>query len=122
MAKRVMVVKMEPISTDTFEDLVDAALASIPAHLRGRMENVAILIDDTSPPGPLYGLYEGTPLIGRRGAGGSSPDRITLFLATICQAANNSIDLAHRVKVTVLHEIGHHFGLGENELRELGWA
>ncbi len=65
---------MEPISVDAFEALVDDALATIPDRLRTEMDNVAIIIDDQSPPGPLYGLYEGIPLTGRgsyRGRAGS---------------------------------------------------
>jgi predicted Zn-dependent protease with MMP-like domain len=113
---------MEPIDTDTFEALVTDALATIPDGLRAEMENVAIIIDDESPPGSLYGLYEGTPLTKRRASGGAAPDRITLFLATICQSAATTEELAGRVRVTLLHEVGHHFGLGEARLRELGWS
>src|SRR3984957_12508840 len=80
-------VRMEPIDTDAFEALVADALEEIPDQLRAEMENVAIIIDDESPPGRLYGLYEGIPLTKRGTYGGASPDRITLFLATICQSA-----------------------------------
>jgi predicted Zn-dependent protease with MMP-like domain len=51
-----------------------------------------------------------------------SPDRITLFVATICQSASSTEDLARQVRVTLLHEVGHHFGIGEARLRELGWS
>jgi len=117
-----MVVDMEPISVDAFEALVADALMTIPDQLRSEMENVAIIIDSESPPGSLYGLYEGIPLTSRRGYAGVTPDRITLFLATICQSASTNEDLARRVRVTLLHEIGHHFGIGEARLRELGWS
>jgi predicted Zn-dependent protease with MMP-like domain len=113
---------MEPIDVEAFESLVAGALATIPDELRSEMENVAIIIDDQSPPGPLFGLYEGIPLTKRSGYVGVSPDRITLFLATICQSAGTMEDLATRVRVTLLHEIGHHFGIGEVRLRELGWS
>jgi predicted Zn-dependent protease with MMP-like domain len=113
---------VDPIDSDAFEALVTDALATIPDELRSEMENVAIIIDDESPPGPLYGLYEGIPLTKRRGQGGSRPDRITLFLATICQSASTPEELASRVRVTLLHEVGHHFGIGEKRLRELGWS
>ena len=116
------VVRVEPIDTDAFEDLVAAALDSIPEQLRAEMENVAIIIDDESPPGPLFGLYEGIPLTKRGTYAGANPDRITLFLATICQSANTAEELAQRVRVTLLHEVGHHFGIGESRLHELGWA
>jgi predicted Zn-dependent protease with MMP-like domain len=59
------VVDMELIDVDAFEALVADALATIPDELRVEMENVAIIIDDESPPGSLYGLYEGIPLTSR---------------------------------------------------------
>lgn len=113
---------MEPIDVDAFESLVSDALATIPDNLRAEMQNVAIIIDSESPPGSLYGLYQGIPLTSRGRSAGVGPDRITLFLATICQSAATSEELARRVRVTLLHEVGHHFGLGEARLRELGWA
>ena len=113
---------MEPIDIDAFEALVADAMATIPDNLRAEMENVAIIIDDESPPGSLYGLYEGVPLTSRGTYAGASPDRITLFLATICRSASTTEDLARRVRVTLLHEVGHHFGIGEERLRELGWS
>ena len=61
-------------------------------------------------------------MTGRRNYSGASPDRITLFLATICRSARTPEDLARRVRVTLLHEVGHHFGIGEQRLRELGWS
>jgi predicted Zn-dependent protease with MMP-like domain len=113
---------MDPIDVDAFETLVADALATIPDELRSEMENVAIIIDDESPPGSLYGLFEGIPLTSRGQYVGVSPDRITLFLATICQSASTTDDVARRVRVTLLHEVGHHFGIGEARLRELGWS
>ncbi len=113
---------MEPIDVDAFETLVANALATIPDELRNEMENVAIIIDYESPPGSLYGLYEGTPLTSRGGYSGARPDRITLFLATICQSAHTPEDLVRRVRVTLLHEVGHHFGIGDQRLRDLGWS
>jgi predicted Zn-dependent protease with MMP-like domain len=113
---------MEPIPVDAFEVLVSDALATIPDALRAEMENVAIIIDDESPPGRLFGLYEGIPLTKRGTYAGVNPDRITLFLATICRSASTTEDLARRVRVTLLHEVGHHFGMDEKRLRELGWS
>jgi predicted Zn-dependent protease with MMP-like domain len=115
-------VGVQAIDVDAFEALVAQALASIPDELRAEMENVAIIIDDQSPPGRLYGLYEGVPLTKRGTYAGANPDRITLFLATICQSATTLEELAHRVRVTLLHEVGHHFGIGEARLHELGWS
>jgi predicted Zn-dependent protease with MMP-like domain len=116
------VVDMDAIDIDAFEVLVADALATIPDNLRAEMENVAIIIDNESPPGSLYGLYEGIPLTSRGRYAGVGPDRITLFLTTICRSASTTEDLARRVQVTLLHEVGHHFGIGEARLRELGWS
>lgn len=116
------VVDVEPIDVDAFEALVADALATIPDSLRVEMENVAIIIDDESPPGPLLGLYEGIPLTDRDRYSGASPDRITLFLATICRSAGTTEELARQVHVTLLHEVGHHFGIGDDRLHELGWS
>jgi predicted Zn-dependent protease with MMP-like domain len=113
---------VDPVDLDTFEALVTDALATVPDELRKGMDNVAILIDDESPPGPLFGLYEGVPLTKRRGQGGTQPDRITLYLATICSAVATPEDLARQVRLTLLHEIGHHFGMSEQHLHDLGWA
>ncbi|HEX3794844.1 MAG TPA: metallopeptidase family protein [Acidimicrobiales bacterium] len=113
---------MEPVEIGAFESLVAAALATIPETLRSGMENVAIIIDDESPPGRLFGLYEGIPLTKRGTYAGVSPDRITLILATICRSVETMEDLATRVRVTLLHEVGHHFGIGEARLHELGWS
>ena len=113
---------MEPIDVDAFEALVADALATIPDELRAEMENVAIIIDDESPPGPLFGLYEGVPLTKRAYYAGANPDRITLFLATICRSATTPEELARRVRVTLLHEVGHHFGISDARLQELGWT
>jgi predicted Zn-dependent protease with MMP-like domain len=113
---------VEPIALEAFEVLVADALASIPENLRAEMENVAIIVDDRTPPGPLFGLYEGIPLTKRGSYAGVTPDRITLFLATICRSASTPDDLGRRVRVTLLHEVGHHFGMDESRLRELGWS
>ena len=69
-----------------------------------------------------FGLYEGIPLTSRGTYAGVNPDRITLFLATICRSVGTAEELASRVRVTLLHEVGHHFGIDERRLRELGWS
>jgi len=115
---------MEPIDVDALEVFVAEALATIPNELRAEMENVAIIIDDESPPGPLYGLYEGIPLT-RRGPmsyGGVMPDRITLYQDTISAHCHNEAELIAQIRKTVIHEIAHHFGIGDPRLKELGWS
>lgn len=87
------------------------------------MENVAIVVDDLSPPGPLLGLYEGIPLTQRGNSYSASvPDRITIYMATICGSCQTTQEVVERVRKTVIHEIGHHFGIDDQRLEELGWA
>jgi predicted Zn-dependent protease with MMP-like domain len=107
----------------TFEELVSDALDGIPPQLRSEMENVAIVVDDESPPGNLYGLYVGVPLTERGNHYSSAaPDRITIFMATILAASHSREEVVDRVRTTVVHEVAHHFGIGDRRLEELGWA
>jgi predicted Zn-dependent protease with MMP-like domain len=114
---------MVTLSPDEFEELVSDALAGIPPKLRRHMENVAVVVDDTSPPGRLLGLYEGVPLT-RRGNHYTAavPDRITIYMATICQSCGTPAEVVETVRRTVVHEVGHHFGIGDRRLEELGWG
>ena len=74
--------------------------------------------------GTLLGLYEGIPLTkrGPMSYSGVAPDRITIFRGPLTRLANDEADLARKVRVTVLHEVGHYFGMSDDRLRELGWA
>ena len=116
---------------EEFERLVSDALDSIPAELGVQMENVAVVVEDWPRPdqlagrrGTLLGLYEGIPLT-RRGPmsyAGAVPDRITIFRGPLCARATDTDTLARDVRVTVLHEVGHYFGMTDARLRELGWG
>jgi predicted Zn-dependent protease with MMP-like domain len=119
------------VSPADFERLVADALDSIPPELAGEMENVAVVVEDWPRPdqlhgrsGTLLGLYEGVPLTRRDpiGYGGVLPDRITIFRGPLCERARDDAELAAQVRVTVLHEVGHHFGMSDARLHELGWA
>ena len=109
------------VSREEFEQLVAKALDDIPVELRSAMDNVVVLVDDTSPPGQLFGLYQGVPLTNRGRYSASMPDRITIFKETICNACQNTGDVERQVRTTVIHEVGHHFGISDARLRELGW-
>jgi len=85
------------------------------------MENVAVVVDDHSPPGRLLGLYEGVPLTSRGPLLRGTPDRITVFMATICQSCQTSREVVEVVRRVVIHEVGHHFGISDKRLEELGW-
>ncbi|MBM3674161.1 MAG: metallopeptidase family protein [Actinobacteria bacterium] len=114
-----------------FEALVADALDAIPDELAASMDNVAVVVEDWPSPeqlegrdGTLLGLYEGIDLRDRSplSYAGVMPDRITIFRGPLCAMARTPDALAAQVRVTVLHEVGHHFGLDDHRLRELGWA
>ena len=119
------------VSRARFEDLVADALDEVPEELAVEMENVAVIVEDWPSPdqlagrrGTLLGLYEGVPLTKRDPItyGGVLPDKITIFRGPLCERARDEHELAEQVRVTVLHEIGHYFGIGDARLHELGWA
>jgi predicted Zn-dependent protease with MMP-like domain len=119
------------VSRRRFEELVADALDSIPPELAEQMENVAVLVEDWPTPeqlagrgGTLLGLYEGIALTDRSplSYAGVMPDRITVFRGPLCELARDEHDLADQVRVTVVHEVAHHFGIDDDELEELGWV
>jgi len=106
----------------TFEDHVKAALDSLPPPLAAALENVAVVVEDEHPDDPdLYGLYEGTPLPERGDMTGALPDKITIFRRPLEDEFDDPGDLEREIRVTVLHELGHYFGLDEDRLAELGY-
>jgi len=111
------------VSVEQFEELVANALDAIPADLGAAMENVAVMVDDHSPPGRLLGLYQGIPLTSR-GAhySATTPDRITIYMASICRASRTEQEVVEMVRRVVIHEVGHHFGIDDKRLEELGWG
>jgi predicted Zn-dependent protease with MMP-like domain len=116
---------MVAMSREEFEDAVSEALDRIPGDLARMMNNVVVLVEDDPPDGDsdLLGLYEGTPLTERDGwwAAGSLPDRITIFRNPTLAACETAEEVVEEVRVTVVHEIAHHFGIDDERLHELGW-
>jgi predicted Zn-dependent protease with MMP-like domain len=114
------------MSREDFEAAVSDALDAVPPELARQMSNVVILVEDDTPSGrlDLFGLYEGTPLTQRYDgwAAGSLPDRITIFRRTTLAACRTEAEVVHQVKVTVMHEIAHHFGIDDQRLHDLGWG
>lgn len=114
-----------------FEQLVADALADIPPRFRAAMQNIAIAIEDEpsadlleemeiDPPDTLFGLYQGTPLTERHwDYGNALPDRILLFQGPHEREAENEDDLVASIAETLIHEIGHYFGLSEEEIEEI---
>ncbi len=112
---------------EEFEEAVADALDSMPAELTRMMSNVVILVEDDPPAGEerdLLGLYEGTPLTERDDgwAVGALPDRITIFRRPTLELCESREEVVEEVRVTVVHEIAHHFGIDDDRLHELGWG
>ena len=123
MAETHFVVEM---SREEFEAAVSDALDAVPPELAKLMNNVVVLVEDDAPPDApdLLGLYEGTPLTERydNWAAGSLPDRITIFRRPTLDFCRTPAEVVDEVRVTVIHEIAHHFGIDDDRLHDLGWA
>jgi predicted Zn-dependent protease with MMP-like domain len=117
------VIEVDP---DRFDRLVGDALDSIPDDLARLIDNVAVMVEDGAPHGGLLGRYEGVPLTRRDqwyGTGQMTmPDRITIFRRPICSICATEDEVVAQVRVTVVHEIAHHFGIDDRRLTELGWG
>lgn len=111
------------VDAERFDDLVAEALDTIPAELARLMDNVAVVVRDHPPLDGLLGLYEGIPLTERENYGGMiMPDRIYVYRLPICEISADEAEVRHQVRVTVIHEVGHHFGIDDDRLDELGWG
>jgi len=110
----------------TFEDHVWAALESLPPKLRDAMSNVEIVVEDENDEDPdLFGLYLGIPLTerGSDGYDGALPDKIAIYRIPLEEEfGDDSEVLEEEIRITVVHEIAHHFGIDEDRIAELGWA
>ena len=114
-----------------FESLVAEALASIPRRFKKAMHNIAIVVEDEpsldvleemeiEPPDTLLGLYQGTPLTERSSSYGNTlPDRVLIFQGPHEREAEDEDDLVVAIGETLIHEIGHYFGLSEEEIEEI---
>ncbi len=95
-----------------FEELVEKAIEGIPTEFEPYMENLVFIVEESSPQG-LMGLYHGA---GALHAGQGFPDRITLYKASHERATTTMKELVEEIQRTILHEVGHHFGMEEEEL------
>ena len=112
------------VTPEEFEELVGRALDEIPPDFARLMDNVVVLVEDDGPASDpsLLGLYEGTPLTERGNwYSGVLPDRITLYRKPILAICDSYADVIEEVRVTVVHEVAHHFGIDDDRLHELGW-
>lgn len=119
------------MTRDEFKRLVEEALQDIPPRFRREMQNIAIVVEDEppqdlleemeiEPPDSLYGLYQGTPLPERSWSHGNAlPDRISLYQRPIEEDSDDHEDVIVCIAETLIHEIGHYFGLSEEEIEEI---
>jgi len=121
------------LNRQEFRRLVSQAIASLPPQVVERLENVEVVVNDRptreeltlagiEPPETLFGLYTGTPLT-ERGSwyGMVLPDKITLYQRSIEEACRTKRQVREQIRTTLMHEIGHYFGLSEGELEEAGY-
>lgn len=107
-----------------FEEWVSDALDDVPRELAGVMDNVVVLVRDRDPDDPtLLGLYHGVALTERDSHyAGMLPDTITVYREPLMDMCSTEDQLRREIRITVLHEIGHHFGIDDHRLHQLGWA
>jgi predicted Zn-dependent protease with MMP-like domain len=119
------------MTRDRFRRLVAEALDTIPARFQRHLKNIAIVVEDEpspallaemeiEPPDTLFGLYQGTPLIDRRWDHGNTlPDRIVIFQGPIEDVSETEDDAVTEIGETLIHEVGHYFGLSEEEIEAI---
>jgi predicted Zn-dependent protease with MMP-like domain len=116
---------MAEMGRDRFEELVSAALDTLPPELTAVVDNCVVLVEDEAPEDDpdLLGLYDGTPLTERDSSYSMVvPDRITIFRRPILELCETEDEVIEEVRVTVAHEIAHHFGIDDDRLHELGYG
>lgn len=107
----------------TFEDQVRAALDELPPDLAAALRNVAVVVEDENPEDPdLFGLYHGIPLTERGDMAGMPPDTISIYRLPLEDSFPDPDELRHEIRITVLHELAHYFGIDEDRLEELGYG
>lgn len=109
-----------------FDELVEVALDGIPEELARLVENVVVLIEDAPPPGEpqdLLGLYDGVALTERdHQLTMNLPDRIFLYRRPLMDMCDDEDDLSEEIRITVVHEVAHHFGIDDDRLHALGYG
>lgn len=127
--------KVRGVEEEMFEQLAWEVLDSLPEPFRNRLENVYIVVENVPEESVrrrvggkkgtvLLGLYEGVPVSKRGIWYGSSPvtpDRITLFKKNIEESVRPGEAISEKIREVLIHEIGHHFGMNEDEIRRAGY-
>ena len=107
----------------SFDEHVRAALDALPAEFATALENVAVVVEDEHPDDPeLFGFYQGVPLPERGYQAGSLPDKISIYRLPLEESFPDPAELRREIRITVLHELAHHFGIEEDRLDELGYG
>ena len=97
-----------------FEEHVARALDGVPPHLAEALKNLAVVVEEEDPEDPdLFGLWESHEFF---------PDKITIFRKPLVQAFPDPEELEREIRITVLHELAHYFGIDEDRLDELGYS
>jgi predicted Zn-dependent protease with MMP-like domain len=116
---------MVEVTDDRFAELVEDAFRAVPPGLAALLDNVALFIEDDAPDDDpeLLGYYDGVALTERDSSyGGALPDRIVVFRNPTLAICDTEADVIDEVRITVVHEIAHHFGIDDARLHELGYA
>jgi predicted Zn-dependent protease with MMP-like domain len=112
------------MTRERFEELVSQALDEVPEQFAPAFDEVAVVVEEYAPPGPgaLFGLYQGVPrTYGDRS--GHLPPHISIYMDTLVRHfGHDERELVRQVRITVLHELGHHLGMDEDQLERLGYA
>ena len=113
---------------DKFEELARRAIERLPEEFQARLENVDIMVEDRPTAKQrgrrgreILGLYEGVPQPERENYNLALPDRITLFQKPIESMGRTDEEIEVEIEHTIIHEIAHHFGIDDKQLREMGW-
>lgn len=112
------------MSRERFEELVSEALDEVPMEFAKAMDNVVVLVEEFNDEAPdILGLYHGIALTERTSSyGGVLPDRISIYRQPILSMCEDEDEVVEEVLITVVHELGHHFGIDDARLHELGWG
>jgi len=112
------------LSREEFDELVEQAVAQLPRVFREKLSNVSIVVEDLPPQGErdgdaLMGLFEGIPMTEKSVFQAAGPDRVFLYQRNIESACRTRKELVREIRLTLLHELGHYFGLSEEELEDI---
>jgi predicted Zn-dependent protease with MMP-like domain len=101
------------MTTSSFEEVVSRALDSLPDEIAGWMKNVAVVVEDENADDPdIFGLFSEEPYM---------PAQITIYRLPLEEAFPDPVALEEEIRITVLHEIGHYFGMDEGQIAQLGY-